>query len=47
MKTLTWEEVEKQGWNNALRELVKIIHTSDMGGKDINRILDIIDKLKK
>jgi len=47
MKPLTWEEVEKQGYTKALRELEKIIHNSEMDGEEIGKVLDIIDKLKK
>lgn len=46
-KIITYEEVEKQGHNKALRELEKIIHNSEMDGEEIGKVLDIIDKLKK
>lgn len=45
MKILTYEEVEKQGYNQALRDLEKTIRESD--GEEINSVVDLIDKLKK
>ena len=52
MKTITYEEVEKQGYNKALREAenkVKEMTISVVGNSSatVDQILDIIDKLKK
>jgi len=52
MKTITYKEVEKQGYNNALRELekkVKEMTISVVGNSSatVDQILEIIDKIKK
>lgn len=47
MKIITYEAMAKEEWNNALRELERIIHNSEMDGEEIGKVLDIIEKLKK